>query len=54
MAPRWCKQELCPMWDGEGCPCDLLGLDPDDLPTDGVFTVTWEEKDARWKRSSTP
>lgn len=27
------------MWDGEGCPCDTFGLDRDDLPTDGTFTV---------------
>lgn len=34
-----CDQEMCPMWDGEGCPCDTFGLDRDDLPVDGVFTV---------------
>lgn len=27
------------MWDGEGCPCDLFGLDRDDLPTDGTFAI---------------
>lgn len=27
------------MWDGHGCPCDRFGLDRDDLPTDGVFTI---------------
>lgn len=35
-----CDQEMCPMWDGDSCPCDTFGLDRDDLPTDGVFTVT--------------
>lgn len=34
-----CDAELCPMWDGEGCPCETFGLDKDDLPTDGVFTT---------------
>lgn len=37
---RRCEQELCPMWDGDGCPCAAFGLDPDDLPTDGIFTIT--------------
>jgi len=36
---RGCDQELCPMWDGDGCPCDRFGLDRDDLPISGVFTV---------------
>lgn len=27
------------MWGGDGCSCDLFGLDRDDLPTDGVVTV---------------
>jgi hypothetical protein len=34
-----CDQEMCPMWDGDGCPCDTFDLDRDDLPTSGVFTV---------------
>jgi hypothetical protein len=34
-----CDAEMCPMWDGEGCPCETFGLDKDDLPTDGVFTT---------------
>lgn len=38
---RDCDQEMCPMWDGEGCPCDLFDLDRDNLPTDGIFTVQW-------------
>lgn len=37
---RDCDQEMCPMWDGCGCPCERFGLDPDDLPTSGVFTIT--------------
>lgn len=28
------------MWDGDTCPCDTFGLNPDDLPKDGIFTVT--------------
>ena len=28
------------MWDGDGCPCKTFGLDPDDLPTDGTFSIT--------------
>lgn len=27
------------MWDGDSCPCEAFGLDPDDLPTSGVFTA---------------
>lgn len=38
-----CRAELCPMWAGEGCSCDLFVLDRDDLPTDGVFTVAVPE-----------
>jgi hypothetical protein len=34
-----CNAEMCPMWDGEGCPCDMFGLDRNDLPSNGVFTV---------------
>lgn len=36
---RNCDAEMCPMWDGEGCPCAAFGLDPDDLPTDGTYTI---------------
>lgn len=36
-----CAAELCPMWDGHGCPCETFGFDRDDLPTDGVFTTEW-------------
>lgn len=25
--PDRCEQEMCPNWDGEGCPCGVLGLD---------------------------
>lgn len=34
-----CDMEDCPMWDGDGCPCDTFDLDKDDPPTHGVFTV---------------
>jgi hypothetical protein len=27
------------MWDGHSCPCATFGLDPDDLPDEGTFTV---------------
>jgi hypothetical protein len=43
---RDCDQELCPMWDGCGCPCATFGLDRDDLPTSGVFTAGAAEEDA--------
>ena len=33
-----CDQEMCPMWDGDSCPCATFELDRDDLPTSGVFT----------------
>lgn len=39
---RNCDAELCPMWDGEGCPCAAFDLDRNDLPRDGIFTVTSE------------
>lgn len=38
------KAELCPMWDGHGCPCAMFGLDPHDLPTDGIFTIEITEE----------
>lgn len=31
------------MWDGEGCPCATFGLDRNDLPTSGVFSVEYGE-----------
>lgn len=34
-----CAAELCPLWDGDSCPCATFGLDPNDLPTDGIFTT---------------
>lgn len=40
---RDCRAEECPMWDGDTCPCDTFGLDPDDPPTRGVFTVTTDD-----------
>lgn len=36
-----CEQEMCPMWDGDTCPCATFDLDPDDLPRDGTFTTEW-------------
>lgn len=33
-----CDAELCPVWDGDGCPCERFGLDRDDLPTHGIFS----------------
>ena len=33
-----CGQELCPMWDGDVCPCEVFGLDKDALPSHGIFT----------------
>ena len=37
---RDCRAEMCPMWDGDTCPCETFELDPDDLPRGGVFTIT--------------
>lgn len=34
-----CRQELCPMWGGDDCPCEIFGLDPDDLPDEGIFSI---------------
>lgn len=42
-AVNQCDAELCPMWGGDVCLCDRFDLDPNDLPTDGTFTTTWEE-----------
>jgi hypothetical protein len=25
-----CEQEFCPFWDGNGCPCSLLGIEDED------------------------
>lgn len=35
-----CKAEFCPMWDGDTCPCETFGLDPENLPRKGTFTRT--------------
>lgn len=40
---RDCNAELCPMWDGDTCPCDTYGLDRDNLPRNGTFTRTTDE-----------
>lgn len=45
-----CDAELCPMWNGEGCPCETFGLDKDDLPTDGVFTTEVPDQEASDER----
>ena len=34
---RTCDQEMCPMWDGHGCPCAQFDIDRDDLPDHGTF-----------------
>lgn len=34
-----CGQELCPIWDGDTCPCEAYRLDKDDQPSDGIFTI---------------
>lgn len=33
------------MWDGDTCPCRTFGLNPDDPPVRGVFTVEWSDDD---------
>ncbi len=35
-----CKAELCPMWGGDDCLCDVLGIDPNDPPRNGTFSTT--------------
>lgn len=44
-AVRDCDQEMCPMWDGDTCPCDTFGLDRGDLPANGIFTREWANDD---------
>lgn len=44
-----CDQELCPMWDGDGCPCAMFGLDKEDLPSDGVFWVEYGDVIEGWE-----
>ena len=34
-----CDQEMCPMWDGDSCPCERFGLDRSDLSLSGTYTV---------------
>lgn len=34
-----CDMEMCPMWDGHSCPCATFGLDKDNLPTSGIYSV---------------
>lgn len=31
------------MWDGDTCPCETFGLDPDNPPRNGTFTVNTGE-----------
>lgn len=49
-----CAMEDCPVWDGHGCPCDLFGLDRDDLPTDGVFNVETTERSTMTDAATPP
>lgn len=35
-----CRAELCPMWGGDHCLCEMFDLDPDNPPRSGTFTVT--------------
>lgn len=39
-----CDQEMCPLWDGDGCTCIAFGFDRDDPPTSGTFSVTTKEE----------
>ena len=34
-----CKAELCPMWGGDACLCDVFGIDPGNPPCNGTFSV---------------
>lgn len=34
-----CKAELCPMWGGDECLCEVFDIDPDNPPRNGTFTV---------------
>ncbi|OFJ51407.1 hypothetical protein BEL07_22815 [Mycolicibacterium grossiae] len=34
-----CDAEMCPLWDGETCPCDTFGLDRANLPVNGTFVI---------------
>jgi hypothetical protein len=43
---RGCRAEECPMWDGEGCPCETFGIDPDNIPIDGVFSIEWTDPES--------
>lgn len=40
-----CRAELCLMWGGDDCLCDVFGLDPDDPPRNGTFSVTVSHND---------
>lgn len=42
-----CEQEMCPNWDGWGCPCDVLDLDkpapcPDCGNSEGMRHDPWD------------
>ena len=41
-----CDQEMCPMWDGDTCPCERFGLDRDDLPSQAVIEAV-EQAESR-------
>lgn len=46
-----CDQEMCPYWDGHGCPCEAFGIDPPGAGADpfslpsGTYVMEWEESD---------
>ncbi|MFL0177109.1 hypothetical protein [Mycobacterium sp. SMC-13] len=35
-----CRAELCSMWGGDDCLCEVFGIDPDNPPRNGTFTVS--------------
>lgn len=35
-----CKADLCPMCGGDGCLCEVFGIDPDNPHQNGTFSVT--------------
>lgn len=37
-----CRQELHEMWDGDTCPCENFDVDPDNLPRNGIVTISKE------------
>jgi len=35
------------MWGGDDCLCDVFGLDPDNPPRNGTFSITRPHNDTR-------